>query len=222
VGKRGELPSNDELVESTGAWSTVRFDSAGIDYCDYGASKNNVWFETRTWLAFGVLRLGQAAVVLATTTMLLSCTTAVIAYSDRGGTAVIIAWMLSLFPVVAFYAIGGIGAVLFQEGRGRPWEWELAMHSPQSETAHRSAVTCFYSYIAFAVFAILFFIAGAIALFSIRVDMWQERRREERARERAMGADGGDPLASGAGVMEAEVINPLEPPSKDPDRVLSV
>jgi len=48
------------------------------------------------------------------------------------------------------------------------------------------------------------------------------RRREERARERAVGADGGDSLAGGAGVMEAEVINPLEPPSKDPDRILSV
>lgn len=61
-----DLPGTIELARlgNTSRLISVELKSGSFDFCDVGSAGDNVWAETRDWLPFGILRLGQAWLVL--------------------------------------------------------------------------------------------------------------------------------------------------------------
>lgn len=170
------MPLAANATAEADAWNETRLDGAGFDYCDGagGRAGDNPWAETKSWLPYSVLRLGQSGLVLTLMTPCFFCIAIALADTAHGK----LTWAVVLVPAIAFYAVGGIGAQLFHEGGQDGWELGIAKNSPQTSRSYGIANSSFITYIIFAVLAVVIFVLGWLALTYMFVSDARDRRRE--------------------------------------------
>lgn len=125
----GELP--DAAMGKGVNASDTQYTKTGTDFCNTPGADNNVWYETRSWFSVAALRLAQAGVINAAIVIGMGIIIETNTCDERlTAIATFWCWLSLILPLVAFYAVGGIGAAAWKHGDDISWEQYIAANSP--------------------------------------------------------------------------------------------